>query len=70
MAPEDTSSGTEADAGAFEQERGAGLVPVICGAPAYNGRLASTGGAAHQRECWCVRPLRHDGDHACTHGAS
>jgi hypothetical protein len=54
---EDTGSCTEADAGAYEQERGAGLVPVICGSP--------TGPSA---ECSCVLPLnpRHEW-HECRH---
>lgn len=55
MAREDTSSGTEADAGAFEQER-EGLVPVICGAP-----------TSPHAECSCVLPLRHVGGCECLH---
>jgi hypothetical protein len=58
MSGEDTFTNTEADAGTYEQERGAGLVPVICGAPTT---------CLHS----CVRPYPHPGQlHSCLHTAA
>jgi hypothetical protein len=62
----DTGSHTEADAGAYEQERGSGLVPIICGAPVYT---VTTSRGPH--ECPCILPLSLSHHwHRCLHTAT
>lgn len=64
MSSQDQGSRTEADAAAFEQQRGQGLAPAICAAPVFE-----VGGS---KDCYCVLTLGHEPwsasfDHVCQH---